>query len=113
MDAQLLTPMVREHAQDFYILEPALVLMESEPQVIMPHRWFERGDSVWARAWMMDTVCSRPGWVVLEHREVEIPLSNFVLSFPELARTHEIRGLPDPRSILGMCILCIMFISRR
>lgn len=106
MDPELLTPMVREHAQDFYIFEPALVNMgSSETRVVMPHRWFTRGDAIWARTWTMDTVFSRPGWVVLEHQEVDIPLSDFVLSFPELVRTHQMRGLPDPRSILGTSLV--------
>ncbi|EIM81338.1 uncharacterized protein STEHIDRAFT_66542 [Stereum hirsutum FP-91666 SS1] len=105
MDADLLTPMVREHSQDFYILEPALAIVGSQSRVLMPHRWFTRGNEIWARAWIMDAPSSRPGWVVLEHQDIELPLSNFVVSFPEFVKTYEARRLSDPRSILGMFIV--------
>ena len=104
LDSQLTTPMVRAHRQDFYIHEPALL---QDGRACIPHRWFVRGDTIWARVWTMTatgTVSGGRGWVVLEHLAIDIPISSFAMAFPHFQRSFVRMNLPDPRMITGTAL---------
>ncbi|KAJ3753206.1 hypothetical protein EV360DRAFT_10907, partial [Lentinula raphanica] len=49
----LLTPMARINARDFYIHEPAMLL---DGSCCIPVRWFSRGTHLYARCWRMETL---------------------------------------------------------
>ena len=100
MDPNLLTPMVRQNGQDYFIFEPAATVNQT---VCMPFRWFKRSDRIFARAWNMRQVYDAPkiGWIVMKNDEMEIAISDLTSSFPFLIHTSYHLGIPDPRNILG------------
>ncbi|ETW83356.1 hypothetical protein HETIRDRAFT_119480 [Heterobasidion irregulare TC 32-1] len=105
LDSELTTPMVRLEGQDYYIFEPALL---RDSQACVPYRWFIHEDHIWARTWTMTTTGTSSGhqqWVVLEHLEVEIPITSFSMAFPHFQRSFLRLKVPSPQSILGIVML--------
>ncbi|KAJ7716484.1 hypothetical protein DFH07DRAFT_907412 [Mycena maculata] len=99
LDSELTTPMIRDHNQDFYINEPALL---KDGSVFMPIRWFKRDNVVFAQAWKMrwaSTTIAGHGWIVEGDREFDVKASELLLSFPSLVQAHASRNIPDPRII--------------
>lgn len=90
--------MVRKDGQDFYVYEPAQL---EDGRLCMPVRWFTRGDETFADVW--DMVALEHGWVILKHRNFEVNIRDFMVSFPHLIATSDHRDhQPDPREIIGM-----------
>lgn len=108
LDSELTTPMIRDHNQDFYINEPALL---KDGSVFMPIRWFKREGVVLARAWKMrrasNTIAGH-GWIVEGDREFEVKASELLLSFPHLVQAYVSRNIPDPRIIQGNVTCCFI-----
>ena len=103
LDTDLLTPMVRHNEQDFFVLEPSAIIDQT---ICMPFRWFTKSDQIFAQAWKMKQVSDGPtfGWHVVQYEVFEIPLSEFISSFPYLIKTSyhrnpEIKALILPRII--------------
>jgi hypothetical protein len=101
------SPMVRVGHRDFYIYEPATM---RNNRVCMPIRWFTRANIADpAQQILFADVCrleivdadDNRGYVVHEYDTLEIPISQLSLSFIELIETSRVKGLPDPRCILG------------
>ncbi|TEB26579.1 hypothetical protein FA13DRAFT_1888971, partial [Coprinellus micaceus] len=100
ISADLATPMARSSGQDFYVLEPAMVMDCGSSSYRMPSRWFEKGGNVYADTWGM-TMMGGQGWIVEEHDTKPIELKQFMVSFPYLRESWEQRGIADPTVILG------------
>ena len=100
MDPELLTPVIKQDNQDYYIFEPAVLVDQS---VCMPERWFVRSGKMFVRAWRMlpATRDDRTGWIVTKYDVVELPVSNLIASFPYLASSYGLQGVPDPTTIFG------------
>lgn len=99
LDSDLTTPMIREHGQDFYINELAVL---KSGGVCMPHRWFTRGGKMFALSWTVKLNQERTGWIIQRHREYEISSSLLLLSFPRFVESHMHYNLPHPHNIIGM-----------
>ena len=90
LDATLLTPMIHQAGQDFYIFEPCLTTNGS---CCVPVRFFKKGEQIFARVWHMYTVkdSSRHdsfGWVVVTYNESIVPATSLLVSFSFLATTY-------------------------
>jgi hypothetical protein len=111
LDAELTTPMVRAHNQDFYINEPTLL---KDGSVFMPIRWFKRNDVVFARAWKMrwasETIAGN-GWIVEGDQEFDVKVSELLLSFPHFIKSHGSRNIPDPRIIQGNLTILLRILT--
>ncbi|KAJ7062390.1 hypothetical protein C8F01DRAFT_1285015 [Mycena amicta] len=84
LDADLTTPMIRIHTQDFYIHEPALL---HDGSACIPTCWFQREDRM---------------FIVDARSTVEVDSARFLVSFPQFVQIHKFRQLPDPHIIFGM-----------
>ena len=96
MDAELLSPMISEKGQQFYIFEPTMLVNQV---FCIPHRWFRRSGSMRGWAWRMIRLDS--GWVVDKNDELDIAVAELATSLPYLLGTFQVRGFPDPRNIIG------------
>lgn len=100
----MLTPMLRLGARDFYIYEPVML---RDGGVCMPVRWFSRmeaGSHVWyAKCWSMQAVTTdvAQGWRVFERTDYEVPVAHMLKTFPELRADAAYHGIPDPCTIIG------------
>lgn len=101
LDAELLTPMVRQGDQDFFSFEPAIL---NDGSVVVPVRWFTFRKSLYAIAWgaFPGRVGSSIGWYIHQYETLRIPASEFSVSFPYFCESFSYRNLPDPRNILGV-----------
>ncbi|PIL28321.1 hypothetical protein GSI_09610 [Ganoderma sinense ZZ0214-1] len=106
----VLTPMLRLGAQDFYIHEPALL---RDGRVCMPVRWFNRvegGKRVWyAKCWGMEPVVreTESGWRVIQ-QPFEIATDNLLKTFSEWCRDAELYAFPHPTHVWGKSIYPIL-----
>jgi hypothetical protein len=101
LDADLTTPMVRIHGNDYFIHEPA---MKYSGEVVMINRWFTRDNKLFARTSPMRK--HGVGWTVDSSvlAEGEATASDLLLNLPALIEGHERYQLPDPRQIIGMVV---------
>ena len=100
MDPELLTPVIKQDNQDYYIFEPTIL---SDHSICMPVRWFERSGEMYAQAWRMlpATQNRLTGWIVTKYDCIEISSSELAASFPYFVKSFSMRGLPDPTVIFG------------
>ncbi|KAL1756891.1 hypothetical protein FB107DRAFT_210543, partial [Schizophyllum commune] len=100
--------MVRFGGKDYYVEEPALACLSQghteSVTVVLPLRWFTRDKKPWAEARILRVHPSQNEFLVdaREPHNLEIPVSSFVLSYPELAATHSSLGYPNPERIQGI-----------
>lgn len=99
-DSNIVTPMIRQNGQDFYVFEPALL---SDQSLCLPIRWFKRFGDIYAKACRIREEYHQKslGWVFLEYDQFEVPASHFVGSFPYLVSSFEQRHFTDPRLVHG------------
>ncbi|KAG8682769.1 hypothetical protein FRC08_014735 [Ceratobasidium sp. 394] len=111
VDASLAAPMVRKSLpfghQDYFVHEPILASITQTdgssttiPQAFMPTRFFQRGDDLFARSHPLLPVDS--GYIIDGDTHVELPLSSFLLPFPDFLSGHERYNLPSPENIFGV-----------
>lgn len=96
------TPMVRIGQQDYYIHEPAML---RDGTCCMPIRWFQRGNAMYAKCWELDPITTDNGssWRVIKRENYEVPLHQFLKTFPELREDAvSIYSIPDPTQITGL-----------
>lgn len=105
LPSDILTPMVRIGAQDFYIYEPAKLW---DGQVVVPFRWFtrctsnaNRTPSLFGRGWRTQISDDNSGYIVHEFETVVFDTSILTISFPLMVDTHCTDMIPDPRHING------------
>ncbi|KAG9079135.1 hypothetical protein FS749_008794 [Ceratobasidium sp. UAMH 11750] len=111
VDASLAAPMVRKSLpfghQDYFVHEPILAsVAQTEgsstivPQAFMPTQFFQREDNLFARSHPL--LPHDSGYVIDGDTHVELPLSSFLLPFPEFLSEHERYNLPSPDIIFGV-----------
>lgn len=100
MDPDLLTPMIKEGNQDFFIFEPAIL---KDRQYCIPERWFTRARKTYALAWKIRPmiVNGMAGWVVYKYEKIEVAACSFSVSFPFFKASYLHRNVPDPSRIHG------------
>ena len=97
-----MSQMVRQNGQDFYVFEPAML---ANHILCIPHRWYTRSGVMRGRAWRMietqNFYCN--GWLISDSdsEDLDIAVTDLVTSFPYLVSTFHVRGLLDPRNIIG------------
>ena len=100
MHNELLTPMARLEAGNFFIFEPCLL---EDQRLVIPYRWYYHDGTMFARVWPMyaNRINGAQGWIVYEFESFEVQASTFLVCFPFLCESYEYRGLLDPRIIHG------------
>ncbi|KAL1669170.1 hypothetical protein GGF50DRAFT_21913, partial [Schizophyllum commune] len=106
VDPMLGGPMARHNGKDYYVEEPALARLDGAEGVhpVLPMRWFTRSGATWAQVWPLRKHPTKDAFLVDARAPAlsEVPLTAFVLSYPELASTHEALGYPNPGLINGV-----------
>ncbi|KZP32183.1 hypothetical protein FIBSPDRAFT_1020441 [Athelia psychrophila] len=98
LDSDLTDQMARIDGHDFYLFEPALL---RSGLYVMPIRWFDRGDQLFARVWSLTPRKTENGWIVNEYDCFEVAAPELSISFAYLKTSSINRGVPDVTSILG------------
>ncbi|KZP26247.1 hypothetical protein FIBSPDRAFT_732946, partial [Athelia psychrophila] len=98
LDSDLTDQMVRIGDHDFYLFEPALLCTGL---YVMPIRWFDRGDELFAQVWSLTPHATQNGWIVHEYDFFEVAATNLSISFTYLKSSYINRGVPDVTRILG------------
>lgn len=94
--------MVRIGQQDYFIHEPAML---RDGSCWMPIHWFQCGNAMYAKCWELDPITTDNGscWRVIKRENYEVPLHQFLKTFPELREDAVlIYGLLDPTRITGL-----------
>ena len=101
MDPDLLSPMVREKGQDFYVFKPTMLI---DRTICVPFRWFMRSGVMHGCVWrMIESDCAvSEGWIVVEYDTLDIAVTELATSFPYLLGSFNVRNILDPRMILGI-----------
>ena len=102
-------PMVRTaDGQDFFVEEPALALTQTPSgtahQVVLPVRFFERADKMFATVHRMSVSASGTGLIIEacnNDDSFDLPISALFLNFPRLMTSHNRYRLPRPDQING------------
>ncbi|KAG9089952.1 hypothetical protein FRC06_001282 [Ceratobasidium sp. 370] len=110
VDASLAAPMVRKCLavghHDYFVHEPFLasISVENEPHTVpkplLPIRYFERSGELFARSHPLLPTDS--GYVIDGETHLEVPLSAFLLPYPEFLREYGRYEMPCPSNILGI-----------
>ncbi|KAG8790917.1 hypothetical protein FRC12_010650 [Ceratobasidium sp. 428] len=108
VDASLAAPMVRKDLpvghQDYFVHEPFLASLEIDgqlvPRPLLPIRFFERSGSLFARSHPL--LSSDAGYTIDGDIHIDVPVSSFLLPFPEFCQEYERYELPCPESIIGV-----------
>ncbi|KAF8493146.1 hypothetical protein JB92DRAFT_3234904 [Gautieria morchelliformis] len=106
MPSSLLTPMIHQGRQDYYVFEPCLL---RDDRVCMVERWFMKGarghEQLWGKGWRMGTSFRNGqwGWVIDKGEELTFDVETLLLNYPDLLGAHRARGMPGPDSIWGEC----------
>ena len=81
MNGELLTPVITQRSQKFYVFEPTIL---DDQTICIPARWFKRGGQLFAKAWKMRRarLIGPEGWFVLEYDCLEFPITKLAVSFP-------------------------------
>lgn len=92
--------------QDFHVYEPALANVDALGTLapVIPVRFFLRNDRMVVKAHLLCVTDDKSAYVIDGSACMDIPLENFLLSFPRLMESHGRYGLPSPMNITGMSI---------
>ncbi|KZS88916.1 hypothetical protein SISNIDRAFT_417595, partial [Sistotremastrum niveocremeum HHB9708] len=108
MAPELLTPMIRIRADDYYVCEPTML---TGPRYCVPLRWFRKEGSqlFHCKAYKIEPQSQnspehglRTAWTVLSDEEFEFDETELVANYPTLEAFAEAAGVPPPDWIWGM-----------
>jgi hypothetical protein len=101
VDPDLATPLASINGRSFFVFEPSLLV---NGRVVMPYRWFIRGNLIVARAWPLRAFDhgNGVGWIVEEFRTIDVTQDDFLVPFGAWETTHLTTGLPSATRIVGM-----------
>lgn len=98
LSPKLLTPVIQQHGQQFFIFEPAIL---DNKDIVIPFCFFKCKDAsaIFAHSWCMYPYLD--GWLVYKFEELTLPASRLLTSFPYFCASHNHQSLPNPENILG------------
>ncbi|KAJ3509457.1 hypothetical protein NLJ89_g5213 [Agrocybe chaxingu] len=101
MPSEDTTPMIRLRDDDYYIFEPTMLVNNT---FCIPHRWFIRNGSFYAKAWTLEIVSSdnHHAWRVHKDREIQISQNDLLKNFPKLCRDHQMYNIPHPSQLIDV-----------
>ncbi|KAG9077049.1 hypothetical protein FS749_011115 [Ceratobasidium sp. UAMH 11750] len=110
VDPSLAAPMVRKYLavghHDYFIHEPFLASiavndqLPLDPTPLLPTRYFERSGVLFARSHRL--IPKDSGYVINGDTHIDVPLSSFLLPFPEFLVEHTRYQMPCPSNIIGV-----------